>query len=249
MRRIILSTAAAFLVFTGTALAEEPAAKAAEPVDEGKTLYALGVALSQQLQSFYLTEKDLDQVVAGLKDGVSKKAKDFDIMKYRSQFQSLSTARASVAAAEEKKNAEAFLKKMAAEKGAKKTNSGLIYTEMKAGTGKSPKETDRVEVHYHGTLADGTVFDSSVDRKQTATFRLNGVIKCWTEGVQMMKEGGKSKLVCPSEIAYGDHGSPPKIKPGAALVFEVELIKVLEEAPAPAAGGGAAAAPAAGDKK
>jgi FKBP-type peptidyl-prolyl cis-trans isomerase FkpA/FKBP-type peptidyl-prolyl cis-trans isomerase FklB len=93
-----------------------------------------------------------------------------------------------------------------------------------------------VKVHYHGTLRDGTVFDSSVDRGSPATFPLNRVIKCWTEGVQKMKVGGKSKLICPSDIAYGDRGAPPKIKPGAPLIFEVELISIEAEAPQKPAG-------------
>ena len=90
------------------------------------------------------------------------------------------------------------------------------------------KATDKVKVHYHGTLIDGTVFDSSVERKQPIDFALNGVIPCWTEGVQMMKVGGKARLVCPSEIAYGDNGAPPKIKPGATLVFDVELLEIVK---------------------
>ena len=85
-----------------------------------------------------------------------------------------------------------------------------------------------MKVHYHGTLRDGTVFDSSVERGEPATFPLNRVIPCWTEGVQKMKVGGKAKLVCPSNIAYGDRGAPPKIKPGATLVFEVELLEHRE---------------------
>jgi FKBP-type peptidyl-prolyl cis-trans isomerase FkpA/FKBP-type peptidyl-prolyl cis-trans isomerase FklB len=85
-----------------------------------------------------------------------------------------------------------------------------------------------VKVHYHGTLSDGTVFDSSVKRGEPATFPLNGVIPCWTEGVQQMKVGGKSRLVCPSELAYGDRGAPPLIRPGATLVFEVELLEILK---------------------
>ena len=103
----------------------------------------------------------------------------------------------------------------------------MVITTLKPGTGPSPKATDKVKVHYHGTLTDGTVFDSSVQRGQPATFALNSVIKCWTEGVQQMKVGGKSRLVCPADVAYGDRGAPPRIKPGATLVFEVELLEIV----------------------
>jgi FKBP-type peptidyl-prolyl cis-trans isomerase len=102
----------------------------------------------------------------------------------------------------------------------------LSTTEMKEGTGASPTLTSTVEVHYHGTLTDGTVFDSSVDRGQTISLPLNGVIKGWQEGVAMMKEGGKATLVVPSDLAYGDQGSGEVIPPGATLKFEVELFKV-----------------------
>ena len=107
-----------------------------------------------------------------------------------------------------------------------KTDSGLVYYEMTPGGGKAPGPTDTVEVHYHGTLTDGTVFDSSVDRGQTISFPLNGVIKGWQEGLAMMKEGGKATLVIPSDLAYGDAGSGETIPPGATLMFEVELFKV-----------------------
>ena len=123
--------------------------------------------------------------------------------------------------------AQAFLDKAAAEPGAKKLPSGLVITTLRPGTGASPKATDTVKVHYQGTLIDGTVFDSSVRRGEPATFPLNGVIPCWTEGVQQMKVGGKSRLVCPSNLAYGDRGAPPRIKPGATLVFEIELLEVV----------------------
>ena len=108
--------------------------------------------------------------------------------------------------------------------GAIRTASGLVYRELKAGAGASPKATDVVTVHYRGTLVDGVEFDSSYKRNEPAKFPLNQVIPCWTEGVQKMKVGGKSQLVCPSNIAYGDRGSPPDIPGGATLIFEVELL-------------------------
>src|SRR6185503_6505668 len=118
----------------------------------------------------------------------------------------LMQTRMAAGAATEKKAAEGFLAKAAAEKGAEKLPSGLVFKETKAGSGDSPKAADTVKVHYTGKLTDGTVFDSSVQRGEPATFPLNGVIKCWTEGVQKMKVGGKATLTCPSDIAYGDQG-------------------------------------------
>ncbi len=107
-----------------------------------------------------------------------------------------------------------------------KTASGLVYKELRAGTGASPKASDNVTVNYRGTLTNGTEFDSSYKRNMPATFPLSGVIPCWTEGVQMMKVGGKAQLTCPAKIAYGDRGAPPLIGPGATLIFEVELLKI-----------------------
>lgn len=121
---------------------------------------------------------------------------------------------------------EEFTAKAAAEPGAVKTSSGLIYRELKAGTGTSPKATDIVTVNYRGTLTNGTEFDSSYKRNEPLTVALNQLIPCWIEGIQKMKVGGKSNLVCPSSIAYGDGGSPPVIPGGATLNFEVELLKV-----------------------
>ncbi len=123
-------------------------------------------------------------------------------------------------------NAQEYLDKAAAEPGAVKTSSGLIYTELRPGTGASPKASDTVKVNYRGTLTDGTEFDSSYKRNEPAEFPLDHVIPCWTEGVQRMKVGGKSRLVCPSKIAYGDEGRPPVIPGGATLIFEIELLSV-----------------------
>lgn len=119
-----------------------------------------------------------------------------------------------------------FLDKAAAEPGAIKTASGLVYRELTPGTGASPKATDIVRVNYRGALTDGTEFDSSYKTNEPAVFPLNHVIPCWTEGVQKMKVGGKSKLTCPADIAYGPAGSPPVIPPNAVLVFEIELLGI-----------------------
>ena len=120
----------------------------------------------------------------------------------------------------------AALAAAAKEKGAVKSSSGLVYQSLKEGSGASPAATDIVKVNYRGTLTDGKEFDSSAKNGGPVSFPLNKVIPCWTEGVQKMKVGGKAKLTCPSDIAYGDRGSPPLIKPGSTLVFEVELLSI-----------------------
>jgi FKBP-type peptidyl-prolyl cis-trans isomerase FkpA len=117
---------------------------------------------------------------------------------------------------------KAYLEKAAAAPGATQSPSGLIYRELRAGTGTSPHATDTVKVNYRGTLVNGKQFDASEGIK----FPLNQVIPCWTEGVQKMKVGGKSELVCPSSIGYGDRGNPPEIPGGATLIFEIELLSV-----------------------
>jgi FKBP-type peptidyl-prolyl cis-trans isomerase FkpA len=122
---------------------------------------------------------------------------------------------------------DAALDKAAAEKDAVKTPSGMVFRSLKDGTGPSPKETDVVRVHYRGTFPDGKEFDSSIARGQPAEFPLNRVIRCWTEGVQKMKVGGKAKLTCPASVAYGERGTPGgPIPPNATLVFEVELLGI-----------------------
>jgi len=206
-----------------------PAFADGEPkTDEEKAFYSFGYNLSQQLQMLNLTPAEFEFVKAGLGDGVQKKTPKADPKEFYPKFQALARDRVVANAGVEKKAGQEFAEKAAKEKGAVKTASGMVYQEIKAGTGDQAKATDKVKVHYTGTLTDGTVFDSSVQRNAPATFPLNGVIKCWTEGVQLMKVGGKAKLICPSDIAYGDQGRPPQIKPGATLVFEVELLEIVK---------------------
>jgi FKBP-type peptidyl-prolyl cis-trans isomerase FkpA/FKBP-type peptidyl-prolyl cis-trans isomerase FklB len=222
--RAVVATLAVLLVAT-TAAAAGPELK----TDDEKTMYAIGLALSQNLGPFKLNDKELELVKLGLTDGVLGKEKKVDLQTFGPKINALAQSRLAASATSEKKASEPFLAKAAAEKGATKTASGLIYKETQPGTGDSPKPTDTVKVHYTGKLTDGTVFDSSVQRGEPATFPLNGVIKCWTEGLQMMKVGGKATLVCPSDIAYGDQGRPPQIKPGATLVFDVELLEIVKK--------------------
>ena len=204
-------------------------ARAADPSnDDQKSFYAIGVAVSQSLKDLSLSESELELVKSGMTDGVLGRPLKVDPKVFAPKIQQLVQARAGVVAEKEKKVGVAFLAKAAGEPGAKKTASGAIVTTIKEGKGPSPKAADTVKVHYQGTLVDGTVFDSSIQRGQPATFPLGNVIKCWTEGVQEIKVGGKSRLVCPADIAYGDRGSPPTIKPGATLVFEVELLEIVK---------------------
>ena len=149
-----------------------------------------------------------------------------DLAAYNEKVQELARSRRKAQGEKLASVNKEFLEKAAGEKGAVKTDSGLVYLSLKEGGGNSPLATDTVKVNYRGTLPDGKEFDSSYKRGKPAEFRLDGVIKCWTEGLQRMKVGGKAKLVCPSTLAYGDAGAGDLILPGATLVFEVELLDV-----------------------
>jgi FKBP-type peptidyl-prolyl cis-trans isomerase FkpA len=209
------------------------AAAAGLTTDDEKTVYAIGLSIQRSLAQFDLTPAEIEIVKKGLGDAAAGKPA-VDLNEWGPKIQTLGQARAGKLAQTEKTASADFLAKAAAEPGAVKTSSGLIYREITPGTGASPKATDKVKVHYRGTLVNGSEFDSSYSRNQPIEFPLNGVIPCWTEGVQKMKVGGKSKLVCPSDIAYGDRGRPPVIPGGATLIFEVELLEVSAGAAPPA---------------
>jgi len=200
--------------------------------DDQKTLYALGLIVGQNLTSFSLTAAELELVKAGIADSVAGKKPLVELPVYGAKVSEMARKRQGQGLQKEKDKSKPLLAAAAAEPGATKLPSGLVFRTLKEGTGPNPKATDMVKVHYQGTLLDGTVFDSSVQRGQPASFRLNGVVPCWTEGVQRMKVGEKAKLTCPSELAYGDRGHPPKIPGGATLIFEVELL-AIETPPAP----------------
>jgi len=208
-----------------TGVTKKAAAPAPKPMtDEQKTIYALGLSMYRSLGQFDLSPAELDIIKKALTDSAAGKPAE-DIQTWGPKIQDLATARAARAAEKQKVLSAAYLTKAAGETGAEKCASGLVYKELRPGTGESPKATDTVKVNYRGTLVDGTEFDSSYKRGEPAQFPLTNVIKCWTEGVQKMKVGGKSQLVCPADIAYGP-GGRPGIPGGATLVFEIELLEI-----------------------
>ncbi len=220
MTRFIIVFSALLAAFSLPARADDP------KTDDEKTFYALGLALARELQVFTLNPAEAEQVKRGLADALAGKKPLVDLETYGPKIQSLAQARRAVVSEKSASAGKDFLDKMAKEKGAVKTPSGLVYLSLKEGSGASPTAADTVKVHYRGTLTDGREFDSSYARNQPAEFPLGNVIKCWTEGVAKMKVGGKAKLVCPASIAYGDRGAGGMIPPGATLVFEVELLEV-----------------------
>ena len=219
------ATAAKPALTKRAAVKPKPAVPAPLATDEEKIAYSLGLSIHRSLMRFDMTAAELAVVKRGIDDAAAgKPAVKLD--EWGPKIESLAQARAGRIAAREKIASQAYLDKATAEPGAVKTPSGLIYRELKAGTGASPKDTDTVKVHYRGTFTNGTEFDSSYRRNEPAQFPLKGVIACWTEGVQKMKVGGKSVLVCPSDLAYGDKGRGP-IPGGAVLTFEVELVEIM----------------------
>ncbi|MBK5274288.1 MAG: FKBP-type peptidyl-prolyl cis-trans isomerase [Desulfuromonadales bacterium] len=194
--------------------------------EEQKTLYAIGLSVARSLSVFNLSASELDLVQQGITDTFSGKKIEVDLTTYTAKIQELAKVRRKVSGEKQAGAGKEFLEKAAKEKGAIKTGSGMVYTSLVEGKGESPKATDLVIVNYRGTLIDGKEFDSSYKRGKPLEFKLDNVIACWIEGVQMMKPGGKAKLVCPPNLAYGENGSGELILPGATLAFEVELLEV-----------------------
>ena len=219
-----------FALLPTSVFAQTPAPAAGTPkTDEEKTLYAVGLVLSRSLREFDMSPAELDIVRRALADAYAGKPA-IDLEEWGPKIQALANLRGERILARDKADGAAYLAKAAAAANAVKTDSGIVYTETAAGTGASPTATDRVKVHYRGTLINGTEFDSSYARNEPAEFPLSGVIRCWTEGVQRMKAGGKARLVCPSDLAYGDRGNDD-IPGGSVLIFEIELLEVISPTP------------------
>jgi FKBP-type peptidyl-prolyl cis-trans isomerase FkpA len=189
------------------------------PVTEDqKTIYALGVISGRQIRIFNLSPEEIALYEAGLRAAVQGTPPVVDPESFGPQFEQLARARTSAAAA-------SFLDRAAQEEGAIKTASGFVFKSLQEGTGAAPQRSDTVSVNYRATMMDGREVDSSPP-SQPAIFRLADVIPCWTEGVQMMKPGGKARLVCPPALAYGDRGAPPTVPGGSTLVFDIDLVEV-----------------------
>jgi len=232
--RAALVIAVAVAVLTAPGCKGGGKASAGPPATEDeKTLYALGVSIGQNVRVFSLTEQELAMVERGLEDQVLHKKIEVELREYGPKLSQLARTRGTKATEDEKKKGAAYAAEQEKQSGAQKLPSGVIYIEEKAGDGPMPEPTSLVKVNYRGTLLDGTEFDSSYKRNAPAEFPLNGVVRCWTEGLQKMKVGGKAKLVCPSDVAYGDRGGPGGIPGGATLTFEVELLEVKAQPPPP----------------
>ena len=241
MNRIALALACCSLLSVAAQAQETtPPATAGEyKTNTEKVSYGIGWNIGSNLVSQDLGV-DFELVKKGFADALAKadqKVSDEDIqaamVAFQEELQKKMVAKREADAAKNAKDGPEFLAKNGKRPEVKTTESGLQYEVLKAGDGASPKATDTVTAHYHGTLLDGTVFDSSVDRGEPLSIPVNRVIPGWTEALQLMKVGDKWKLFIPAELAYGEHGSGPTIGPNAALIFEVELLSIPENSLVP----------------
>jgi FKBP-type peptidyl-prolyl cis-trans isomerase FklB len=225
-----------FLTITGLAcagitsvVAQEGGAPALTTIDQ-KAAYIIGSNQAQRLHA-QLPDLDVESFVAGIRDalkGEKSKISEEETQKVMQEFQTkMQAAQAEKASAQAGKGKE-FLEKNSKREGVTTLPSGLQYEVIKKGEGAKPTADQEVKVHYHGTLIDGSVFDSSVERGEPAEFGVGQVIKGWTEALQLMPVGSKWKLFIPANLAYGDQAPSPKIPGGSALVFEVELLAIKD---------------------
>ncbi len=224
------------LLLASAALAAPPAPpvtkpeekKPLTPEESKKALYTFGTYISQRtpLGQADLSPEELAIVLRGFTAAALNKPLEEKTDEAMPKVDQLLRERQEARGKVEKAKGATYLETAAKEPGAQKLPSGLVYIETQKGEGPSPAASDTVKVHYKGTLIDGKEFDSSYKRNAPAEFPLSGVIRCWTEGVAKMQVGGKAKLVCPSEIAYGERGMGGAIPPNAVLVFEIELLAI-----------------------
>jgi len=227
MKKLVLSCLILCLIAMPV-LAEE------NVLDPKKTGYAIGMNIGMNIKKQDI-DVDKEQIVAGLKDSLLGEKTMIDEQEMavllgvlQQTMQQKQNEQAAAMLAENAKMADEFLAENRKKEGVKTLPSGLQYKVIIEGKGAMPKAESTVEVHYKGTLIDGTEFDSSYKRGEPASFPVGGVIPGWTEALQLMKEGSKWELSIPPALAYGERGAPPVIPPNAALVFEVELVKIKQ---------------------
>jgi FKBP-type peptidyl-prolyl cis-trans isomerase FklB len=227
--RIILTTILSIFLLSALCSANEKPELATRTDKES---YSLGYQFGENLK-FQGLDVNLDIYLAGIRDalsgtkpGMNREEMSSTVLDLRRRLDAEQQKKLKEQTEKNLAEGEAFLAENGKKEGVKTLPSGLQYKVLSEGTGKIPKKDDTVTVNYRGTFIDGKEFDSSIDRGKPATFRVDGVIKGWTEALQLMKEGAKWKLFVPSELAYGQRGIPPRIPPYATLVFEVELIAV-----------------------
>jgi FKBP-type peptidyl-prolyl cis-trans isomerase len=220
--------ASAAVTRTGVAA---PAAKASVSLDndQQRTLYALGLALSQGLARLDLRRGELAYVVQGMQDGVLHRDPRLKLEDWAIEVQDLAASRAAVSNEREAAKAREFLARMASAQGALRTDSGIVIIAQQEGAGASPQPGDVVRVQYEGKLVDGTVFDSTPEQGEPASFALDAVIPCWTEALQHLKVGGRATIGCPPDLAFGEDGRPG-IPPNAVLLFDVRLLGIGDAA-------------------
>ena len=192
-----------------------------------KFSYGLGMGIGQNLLSMGVKDMNVEDFVKGLKDVLTGAKTEISHSEAQTVVNDHFRKLAEEAYEQNKASGEAFLAENAKKEGVTVLPSGLQYEVITAGNGKKPSATDRVQCHYEGTLIDGTIFDSSIKRGEPAVFGVNQVIKGWVEALQLMQEGAKWRLYIPYDMAYGEHGAGEMIPPYSALIFDVELIKVL----------------------
>ncbi len=230
MKKLILSLS--FLAFL-SACQEGPKRLDKLAGDQQEASYSIGFSVGQSFKNQGM-EVSLDALVTGLMDALEEKEGKLDEKTRQETLMNLQMSLREKAMkkheSEAKKNHESeekFLAEYAKKEGVKKTESGIMYKVLNPGKGKTPKKNAKVKVHYQGSLADGTVFDSSIKRGQPAEFTLNGVIPGWSEALQLMQTGAKWEVVIPSALAYGSKGAGNRIPPNSPLVFEIELLAIL----------------------
>ena len=221
------------VLVAGLAVAFALPARAAGPSlasEDEQIAYVMGVlgAHRMNLVTLGLNDSELEAMAQGLMDAGANRSLAVSLEDLVPKVRGFQERRSAAVNRAELEASGAFLEEQAGQEGMVKTSSGLLYRDSVVGTGPSPAAANTVRVHYTGTLRDGRTFDSSVARGAPVEFKLEGVIQCWSEGLQTMKVGGKRELVCPADLAYGPRGTPPMIKPGATLVFQVELLGIVE---------------------